>query len=194
MKLISGWALFGQFAAALHGFVRLEFSHGEWRSFTDDGIDQGRTITTRSGAALDRTVSAGGESTLPLVVVRGSDADAPDSPPQITVIGGGPMNDVLESYIAMLEALLKAFQSPSGQQWWLAAGVKVLEVSYSFETEATRVRTWRGRNTLKIVIERPITSLTDSEHPELLAREDVEALVGAVRRRTGLGPHPDLHG
>ena len=67
-------------------------------------------------------------------------------------------------------------------------------VSYLFvsETEPTRVRTWRGRSSLKAIIERPITTLTASEHPEQLAQEDVQALVTAVRRRTSLGPHPHL--
>jgi len=182
----------GLWPSALHGLVRLESTEDGWRSFTDGGIYQGRTLATLDTETAEPT--DGSDSARPLVVVRGNGPNAPDSPPRIRVIGGGPMNHVPKGYITTLTALLNALAAPAGQDWWLAADVKELEVSYDFEAERPRIRTWRGRNQFKAVIERPTTTTTTAVHPEQLARDDVEALITAVRRRTGLGPHPELPG
>ncbi|MBM2615913.1 hypothetical protein JIG36_10130 [Actinoplanes sp. LDG1-06] len=130
---------------------------------------------------------------LPPVTVRGEGANAPEAPPQITVIGGYTDDAVPETYHTALHVLLN--QVSTWTPWWSAADDDVLEISYDLIAERpARVTARRGGNKLRVRIERPLATLASTPDPIALAHADIENLLAVVRRRAALGPHPALPG
>ncbi|CAA9366064.1 MAG: L-aspartate oxidase [uncultured Nocardioidaceae bacterium] len=175
-------------AKAIHRRM-LERGDDQWTSYVDDGKNAGTT-----DAALSADPPTTGSGRRPGVAVRARGAHEPESPARIRIIGGGPTNDVPDSYQRRLSHLLGVLAAPEGQEWWLAAGVKELQVAYYFERATPRVRTRLHRNVLAAGIERNGPGLNHVPDPATIADRDVENLVSAVRKRTGLGPHPLLPG
>lgn len=110
--------------------------------------------------------------------------------PRMVVEGGGPTNDVPKKYSVELHRLLDLFEGPAGQEWWQEAGLRELAVRYCFDAERTIVRTRRTGKVLRAWIDRPVKTIRKPYAD--VAAADVQALVAAVRRRTGLPPHPAL--
>ena len=125
---------------------------------------------------------------VPRVVVR----TPAETGPRIDVIGGGPTNDVPGAYLTTLDDLLNQLEQPAWQAWWSAGGVQVLEVRYHFDATAAGPAVRRRKGTVRADIRRPVSAFTAPEAAAGLARQDVEALLAEVRRRTGLGEHPPL--
>ena len=172
-----------------NGLVRLERGEQGWTSFVDDGVNAGSRAAERS--AHPRTT---GEGTRPAVVVRADGPDEPESPTRVVFIGGGPTNDVPEVYLRRLRERLGTLAEEAGQSWWLDAGIKELHVTYYLEPAKPRIRTRLYRNVLSAEIQRNGPGLNYIPEPAAVADRDVENLVAAVRKRTGLGPHPSLPG
>jgi hypothetical protein len=158
----------------------VEHVDGEWRTTAIDP-NVGRLPTAGEGAPVGRL--------LPEIVVSGVGVEAPEEPPTIRVVGGGPMNGVSAVYMDALTLHLERFADPSGQVWWQAAGVKELQVMYRFGLEPA-IWSRRTGQRLRAEIRRPPE--TTHQASEALAVDDVRALVAEVRRKTGLGPHPSV--
>jgi hypothetical protein len=134
-----------------------------------------------------------GDPALPRLEVRvvGRGATAPEQPSEISFSGGGPIQTAeIERFHTAFGAEMRRVASPAGQDWWKAAGVALLEVEvgYGRERAAVRGRTTAGR--LRVFVDVPET-LLEGRAPRSLAREVAQQVVGVVRRRTGLGPHPE---
>lgn len=179
----------GPFRAAMHGLVRLELREAGWASFVDDGMNAGSMA-----AELSANPPTEGSGERPPVVVRAGGAHEEESPIRIRVLGGGPTNDVPDAYLDRIHELLHVLAGPEGQEWWLDAGIKELWFRYDLAEEKPRIRTRLHRNILSATIQRNAPGLTYVPDPGAIAARDVEKLVTAVRKRTGLGPHPLLPG
>lgn len=132
------------------------------------------------------------EAPAPAVVVRGKGANAPEAGPQMLLGGGGPMNNVPHAYITALDGLLDRMSTPEWLGWWSDSEDDVLEVVYWFDTRKPAIVARRGKNRLRVAIHRPVESFAAATDLVALARHDVDALLHTIRRRTGLGPHPQL--
>lgn len=126
------------------------------------------------------------------VVVRARGANSSEVEPEIVVFAGGSRNQLARKYSTAFAALLGPAESPALLAWWSDAEAGVLEITCSEEAGEPKIRTRSGNNKLAAWIYRPITAIAGAGDPVLLARQDVMDLLAAVRRRTGLGPHPDL--
>jgi hypothetical protein len=116
-----------------------------------------------------------------------------DAPPHIVVVGGGPVSDAVpEAYLDGLHAMLGQLGAPAWQVWWSGAGEHVLEIFYDFAAAAPGCTARRVKAGLRATIRRPAGTFAAMPAPARSAREDVDALLATVRRRTGLGPHPPL--
>lgn len=164
------------------GSVALEREGDSWRSTVED------YLTVRPVPA--------GDPTLPLLTVRveGRGATADEQPARISFIGGGPIGSGrIERFDDALGAEMRRLASPAGQAWWQDAGVRLLDVQVRYQTEEARVHGRRRGERLLIWVEQSDDSLPSGD-PAPLARQVVEEVVALARRRTGLGPHPDLGG
>jgi hypothetical protein len=170
----------GRGTAHTHGSLRLDRDEDGWHSTRRDDV----TVLALAPGA--------GDVEVPRIVVRGVGIDAPEQPPRVTLVGGGPMNDVPAEYDDALHALLRELTGDAGQRWWQDAGLRELELWYDYAPPATRVRTRLTGQRLKAVVQRPVAEMHSA--PQALATADVRELVAEVRRRTGLGPHPTLPG
>lgn len=113
--------------------------------------------------------------------------------PRIVVIGGGPVTDDLPAaYLDTLRGLLEQLAEPQWQAWWAGTDAQALEISYFFTAAETGPTARRVKQTLRTVIRRPWRTFAALDAPDATAREDVEAMLHLVRRRTGLGPPPPL--
>lgn len=166
--------------ARTHGSLRLERDRDEWRSRIRDDV----TVWPLAEGA--------GQVEPPRVVVRGVGIDAPEQPPFITFVGGGPMNGVPAAYDDALCTLLRELAGEAGQRWWQDAGLRELELWYDYAPKATGVRVRVTGQRLRAVVQRPPSEMGPA--PRELAAADVRELVARVRGRTGLGPHPTLPG
>ena len=162
------------------GQLSLSLEGGEWRSSVVDYLSV-------------RSVPAGDPTLPPLAVrVEGRGAAAAEQPPRIAFIGGGPIQTrQIDRFHDAFSAEMAQFASPSGQDWWGAAGIRLLEVEISYSGERARVRSRRSEHRLRVFVDRPESSL-ESRDLAPLAREVAEEVVALVRRRTGLGPHPEF--
>jgi hypothetical protein len=68
----------------------------------------------------------------------------------------------------------------------------VLEIWYDFAADDAGPRLRLSNGTLRTKVRRPASSFAATHDLARLAREDVETVLAAVRRRTGLDPHPAL--
>lgn len=176
--------------SAVNGLVRLEHDGEGWTSYADDGVNADSRAASQS--VEPPTTGAGAR---PSVIVRADGPDEPESPTRVVFIGGGPTNDVPAGYLHRLRELLGTrLAGEEGQSWWLDAGIKELQVTYYLEPDKPRIRTRLYRNVLSAEIQRNGPGLNYVPDPATMADLDVESLVAAVRKRTGLGPHPMLPG
>lgn len=124
------------------------------------------------------------------VHVEGRGAAAPEQPPSMVFVGGGPIQSRrIKRFHDAFSAEMRRFTAPEGQVWWRDAGVRLLEVQVLYERETARVRGRKGENLMRVFVDRPEHTLPEGD-PAPLAHEDVAEVVALVRRRTGLGPHP----
>jgi len=127
------------------------------------------------------------------VHVVGRGATAPEQPPEIRFVGGGPSNGVPRSYQQTLTNLLRQVaDEPAWLQWWSAADRAILEIFYWYDVDGCRVTARRGRNKLIAAIERPTSTMQRSPDPAALARQDVGELLAAIRHRMRLPEPPAL--
>jgi hypothetical protein len=185
-----------------------------WRSKTrvqflpDDGVSIGPTGTisgsdhepitvdltdpTSFGTALEPPaptyIDVAAASDLPAVTVR----TPADLGPRIEVLGGGPMNEIPQVYAQALHALLEQLLGPPWQSWWSDADRTVLQISYDFAAIETGIDVRRSKDTLRATILRPTSTFPMIHDHAATARHDVETMLAAVRRRTGLEDHPHL--
>jgi hypothetical protein len=152
---------------------------------------------------LDHPGAVGGPVELPLDEhhdLAAAVADAPavvaqipaDLGARIEVVGGGPMHDVPDAYATALHALLDQLNAPGWQTWWSAGSDQVLEMWYDFAAAAAGPAARRSGGRLRTTIRRPVMTFAATKDPAELAREDVDAMLAMVRRRTGLGAPPPL--
>jgi hypothetical protein len=135
-----------------------------------------------------------GDPALPdlAVQVAGRGAAAIEQPPRIRFIGGGPIQTrQIDLFHRAFSSEMARLASPSGQTWWRGAGIRMLEIEIIYGGERARVRSRRGEHRLRVFVDQPDSSLPERE-PGPLAREVAEGVVALVRRRTGLGPHPEF--
>jgi hypothetical protein len=112
--------------------------------------------------------------------------------PRIGFIGGGPIETRrIARFHDAFTAEMSRLAAPVGQEWWQDAGVRMLEVEIVYGGDQARVRSRRGERRLRVFVDHPASSLRDGD-PAPLARTVAEEVVAVVRRRTGLGPHPDF--
>ena len=102
-----------------------------WTSSAVDGFDAQPHEGSVGTVPCRRRAASGGRGPC-----RG--AHEPESADAIRTIGGGPTNDVPRAYLDRISELLDSFAGPEGQEWWLAAGIKELRVTYDLDAgEAT---------------------------------------------------------
>jgi hypothetical protein len=174
----------------------------------DDGVSIGPTGTisgsdhepitvdltdpTSFGTALEPPaptyIDVAAASDLPAVTVR----TPADLGPRIEVLGGGPMNEIPQVYAQALHALLEQLLGPPWQSWWSDADRTVLQISYDFAAIETGIDVRRSKDTLRATILRPTSTFPMIHDHAATARHDVETMLAAVRRRTGLEDHPHL--
>jgi hypothetical protein len=149
------------------------------------------------GAVTDymsvRPVPDGDPNLTDLAVhVAGRGAGAIEQPARIRFLGGGPIQTrQIDLFHRAFSAEMARLASPSGQTWWRGAGIRMLEIEIRYGGERARVRSRRGEHRLRVFVDRPDSTLPDRE-PAPLARQVAEEVVALVRRRTGLGPHPEF--
>ncbi|WP_181311952.1 hypothetical protein [Nocardioides campestrisoli] len=160
---------------------------GELNLFLEDGAWRSSVVDYLSV----RSVPAGDPTLPPLPVrVEGRGAAAAEQRPSIVFIGGGPIQSGnVERFHNAFCAEMNRLASPSGQDWWRAAAIRLLEVEIFYGGERARVRSRRSEHRLRVFVDRPESSL-GSRDAAPLAREVAGEVVALVRRRTGLGPHP----
>jgi len=110
--------------------------------------------------------------------------------PEIRFVGGGPTNDVPESYLRSLDVLFDQFQS-AANDWWAAADRNLLEIQYEITTEGPdqRVDVRRLKDYVSVKLRRRLDSLT-SANGSMLAESDVRQVALSVAKRIGLGDPP----
>lgn len=130
---------------------------------------------------------------IPAVVVAATELDAPWSRPRLDFIGGGPTNDVPPSYRDALGGWLGRVTSEAGQLWWREGGIRVAEIFWDADVAKPAIRVRRHQDTMVVTVARPPATMLDPS-AEAAARHDAEGVVTALRRSTGLGPHPEVAG
>lgn len=180
----------GRDHVALVPYDRVPAVRGGLVSLTRDG-------DTWTGAAEDhsavRDVPAGDPSLPPLPVrVEGRGRTAEEQPARIAFVGGGPIQSRrIERFFDAFGSEMDRFASAAGQEWWQDAGLRELSVQIRFQTAQDRVRARRVGDSLSVHVDQSDQSLpTGDASPR--AREVAAEVVALVRRRTGLGPHPEL--
>lgn len=156
-----------------------------------------RTGDAWSGTAVDYSKvppAPDGDPGLPAldvsVVGRGVTAD--EEPPAIVFLGGGPIQTpaISQFHDVFCEEMV-LLHSASGQSWWAGSGLQRLDVQVGYQAARTGVRGRVTGSRLGIFVDVSDGSLVEGDHKSL-ARELAGAVVGLARRRTGLGPHPEL--
>ncbi|GAA2146063.1 hypothetical protein GCM10009844_21650 [Nocardioides koreensis] len=162
------------------GQLSLSREDGAWRGVVAD------YMSVRPVPAGDPAPPALG------VQVEGRGETAAEQPARIVFLGGGPIRTrQIDRFHDAFIAEMTRFASPSGQDWWRGAGIRLLEVEISYGGERARVRSRRGEHRLRVFVDRPDSSLPGRD-PAPLARGVAEEVVALVRHRTGLGPHPEF--
>ncbi|WP_324274617.1 hypothetical protein [Blastococcus brunescens] len=141
---------------------------------------------TENVARGDRRPSKAGEP-LPAVALLLPDA----ATREIRAIGGGPTDYVPHEYWKTLHALFQQLNNTDWQDWWAAADLPTLEVSWFAAVEKERLLVRRSRNKVTARIERTGKSLRSTDHAQA-ARDDFAGLMTAVQRRMGLSTPPVL--
>ncbi|UQU66856.1 hypothetical protein COUCH_11550 [Couchioplanes caeruleus] len=112
---------------------------------------------------------------------------------RIDVVGGSIDAGVPDAYWTTLHHYLEQLTSPAWQQWWSSAPERVLEIWYDTVVTTSTVSVRRFTEGLRVKIRRPASTFsTAPAHPAVLARQDIDAMLSAVRRRTGLPLPPPL--
>jgi hypothetical protein len=156
-----------------------------------------RTGDAWSGTAVDhlsvRPVPDGDPGLPALEVsVVGRGATADEDPPRIDFVGGGPIQTpAISQFHDVFREEMALLQSPAGQSWWAGSGLQRLDVQVGYQAARTGVRGRVTGSRLGIFVDVSDDSLVEGDH-ESLARELADTVVGLARRRTGLGPHPQL--
>ncbi|MEI2714346.1 MAG: hypothetical protein V9G04_13900 [Nocardioides sp.] len=161
------------------GLVRLSYERQAWSSTVEDYL----TV---------RPIPAGDES-LPAfrVEIQGRGAAAPELPSELRFVGGGPIqSEQITRFHHAFNHEMERFAGPAGQDWWRQSGIRLLDVQISYETDKPGVRARRSGERLRVTVDRPDASLATGD-PTPAAREAALEVVDLVRRRTGLGPHPE---
>ncbi len=127
----------------------------------------------------------------PRVLVLGRGPNAPEQEHQISVLGGGPMNDVPHRYHSVLDNLLGAVEKDFGP-WWSTSDLALLEIEYWFGAKQPKIVLRRGKNRLRAFIHRPVQTLVAASDPAGLAVSDVRALLAAVAAKMRLPSPPPL--
>jgi hypothetical protein len=135
-----------------------------------------------------------GDPALPALAVRveGRGATASEQAPEVSFVGGGPVGSAwTRRFDRAFGAEMDRFASASGQAWWAGSGTRLLEVQVWYGGDRARVRSRRSEQLLRVFVDQPDLSPSDRD-PASLARTVAESVVALVRRRTGLGPHPEF--
>ncbi|MEU3458239.1 hypothetical protein ABZ671_32370 [Micromonospora sp. NPDC006766] len=111
---------------------------------------------------------------------------------RIEVIGGGPMNGIPAGYQNTLHTLLEQIRATPWQAWWAAGANDVLEIWYDFAAAKAGVTIRHAHGRWRTTIRRPAGTFAKAIDPAALARHDIQAMLTAVQRRTGLSEHPPL--
>ncbi|CAN5360836.1 hypothetical protein BH11ACT2_BH11ACT2_16790 [soil metagenome] len=123
---------------------------------------------------------------LPRVLVE-------DPPPISFTIGGGPMNKIPHEYSDELDRLFGLIATElDWLEWWLRAGIPVIELEYWLEAKNVRTRVRVEGDVLQATIVRPRTTIDRGNDGVTLARVDVLSLLADIRLHTGLDDHPPL--
>ncbi|MFC7534652.1 hypothetical protein [Actinoplanes sp. GCM10030250] len=112
--------------------------------------------------------------------------------PRITVVGGGPMNGIPAAYEKTLDDLLDRLQSEPWQVWWAAEAEDDLKIWYDFAVTKTGIAIRHAHGRWRTTIRRPAATFAGAPEPATLARQDVDAMLAAIQRRTRLSEHPPL--
>jgi hypothetical protein len=91
----------------------------------------------------------------------------------------------------VFSAEMRRLTGPAGQAWWVGADVRLCDISILYECEEARVRGRRTGNVLRVHVDQPARDLVGVD-TALAARDVAHRVLALVRRRTGLGPHPEL--
>ncbi|CAI9413778.1 hypothetical protein [Nocardioides sp. T2.26MG-1] len=140
-----------------------------------------------------RPVPEGDPALPPLTVrVEGRGATAIEQPPDVSFVGGGPIESLwTRRFHRAFSAEMDRLGSPSGHVWWAGSGIRLLEVQIWYGGDRARVRSRRSDQRLRVFVDQPDLSASDRD-PATRARQVAESVVALVRRRTGLGPLPEL--
>lgn len=140
-----------------------------------------------------RPVPEGDPALPPLTVrVEGRGATAIEQPPDVSFVGGGPIESLwTRRFHRAFSAEMDRLESPSGHVWWAGSGIRLLEVQIWYGGDRARVRSRRSDQRLRVFVDQPDLSASDRD-PATRARQVAESVVALVSRRTGLGPLPEL--
>lgn len=164
------------------GRLTLAEEDGEWRSVVEE---YSVVCPVPNG---DPSLAA-----LP-VLVEGRGATAAEQPARVSFIGGGPIsNRRVARFDDAFADQMRRLASPAGQAWWRESGIRLLDVQIGYSADRGRVRGRRTGERLAVFVDRPAADLPVGD-PAPLAQRVAEEVVALVRRRTGLGPHPELGG
>lgn len=186
------------------GFLRGHAENLRWTGPETLGLDFGLGLTEHVALA---DLTPGRDSADPIdpdtprpAVVRL--VPEPDPWNRLVVHGGGDMAFEPVRYAVALVQTLDQLKTPAWDSWWASAGLGPLHVGFwlGWGGQAPKylVRKTRdtddpeGRDKHVAEIRRPYGSVAADVDPASLARSDVATLMAAVRKRAGLGPHPDL--
>lgn len=127
---------------------------------------------------------------VPQVRVRRSEMTVPEEPRHVSTGGGGPIQSLaIEQFDDHVSKHLKAFHSRAGRRWWEQSPIRHVTGLFDYQRPRTQVRTRLVGEELRIFVDVSDDDLR--EHgPEAWAEHVAGLVVGAVRRRAGLGPHP----
>ena len=129
------------------------------------------------------------------VAVRGSGVSAPEEPHRLVFIGGGPMSGAVHLFDRLFTEAMRRVCGPSGQAWWQDAGISgSIETLYDEDGTRPAVRGRLVGQELRVRVVRPLETLGRGVDVAGLAEADAAAIVALLRRRTRLGPHPELPG
>jgi hypothetical protein len=125
----------------------------------------------------------------------------PTNPHELRFTGGGDLAFAPREYTAALWQTFDQLREPAWAEWWAAAEAGPLwvgfwlggsrPVSHGVRTKASRDLTRKGTY-LDATFSRPSGSVDKAADHAAVATADLVALMEKVRRRTGLGPPPEV--